>query len=482
MQAVLAAGPDDDDPYLVYADWCEEEGDLDRASFIRTQTELLRLPKWDVRRIELEVRKETLARAHRDEWLADAPQIEGIQWTGCTRSFPDVASAQSFEALCAARDSIVAHSPLTCVRVPWPQDQQAAKNAAPIPTLTQMQIWEPGVPEGPAFLGDSRLLSALTQLEVVDEYTPNAPVRRLFESPYLRKLSCLHLGRHAIGADAVPALISADLPGLRELNLRECGDDTVDWMYWDHTLGLGAAMEQLASWRGLEKLHTLNVGENRMYVEELWNLFVSPHVAGIESLDVSGTWAEPHDMLWDRLACTLHHVGLSFQPLEGKLQEGFESAALAGLRYLTAYHSIADERCAIAIANTSTLEHIDLREAYVQRINEDETRADVAIEPFLVKGDLPNLHTLLIGRRQHALENGADLVRWADTENMQRLQLMGSDLVDVAKALSEASFPNLKRLELHSQNDRAYAIVLESEIGKRLKETGGLRFAYKWPE
>src|SRR5262245_19453619 len=40
--------PEDDAPRLVYADWCEDHGDPDRAEFIRVQVELARLaPRQD---------------------------------------------------------------------------------------------------------------------------------------------------------------------------------------------------------------------------------------------------------------------------------------------------------------------------------------------------------------------------------------------------------------------------------------------------
>ena len=35
--------PEDDTPRLIYADWLEENGDPDRAEFIRVQCELARL-------------------------------------------------------------------------------------------------------------------------------------------------------------------------------------------------------------------------------------------------------------------------------------------------------------------------------------------------------------------------------------------------------------------------------------------------------
>jgi uncharacterized protein (TIGR02996 family) len=43
LLAAILAAPEEDTPRLVYADWCGENGDHDRAEFIRVQVELARL-------------------------------------------------------------------------------------------------------------------------------------------------------------------------------------------------------------------------------------------------------------------------------------------------------------------------------------------------------------------------------------------------------------------------------------------------------
>ena len=40
LLVAVCSVPDDDLPRLVYADWCDENGQGDRAEFIRTQVEL----------------------------------------------------------------------------------------------------------------------------------------------------------------------------------------------------------------------------------------------------------------------------------------------------------------------------------------------------------------------------------------------------------------------------------------------------------
>jgi uncharacterized protein (TIGR02996 family) len=60
--------PRDDGPRLVYADWLDDNGDPERAEFIRGQVRLARMNPWDEGFTELDVRCRELARLH-PEWL-----------------------------------------------------------------------------------------------------------------------------------------------------------------------------------------------------------------------------------------------------------------------------------------------------------------------------------------------------------------------------------------------------------------------------
>ncbi|HVL11029.1 MAG TPA: TIGR02996 domain-containing protein [Gemmata sp.] len=47
LLAAICAEPDDDTPRLVFADWLEENDQVDRAAFVRAQVELARTPPWE---------------------------------------------------------------------------------------------------------------------------------------------------------------------------------------------------------------------------------------------------------------------------------------------------------------------------------------------------------------------------------------------------------------------------------------------------
>jgi uncharacterized protein (TIGR02996 family) len=81
-QALLAAiveNPDDDLPRLIYADFIQEQGQSDRAEFIRLQCQLAQLNEDDPNREKLENREQRLLKRHQESWLKP---FEGC----CTKS------------------------------------------------------------------------------------------------------------------------------------------------------------------------------------------------------------------------------------------------------------------------------------------------------------------------------------------------------------------------------------------------------------
>src|SRR5437868_14865571 len=74
IQAIIA-DPDDDAPRLIYADWLDEQGESERAEFIRVQIALARMDEDDERRPELEVRERNLLARQEEQCEA---QLRGL--------------------------------------------------------------------------------------------------------------------------------------------------------------------------------------------------------------------------------------------------------------------------------------------------------------------------------------------------------------------------------------------------------------------
>ena len=73
----IAEHPADDGPRLVYADWLEEQGDSDRAEFIRLQIDLARTEDDDPARPAKELRVNALLVAHWYECVAPVCEALG---------------------------------------------------------------------------------------------------------------------------------------------------------------------------------------------------------------------------------------------------------------------------------------------------------------------------------------------------------------------------------------------------------------------
>jgi uncharacterized protein (TIGR02996 family) len=114
----VADDPDDDAPRLAYADWLEEHGDPDRATFIRLQcrtaererSEEVAFPDPEVRRAD------ELIEANEDRWGAELPALPGVGYWfhGAFRGFPTV-RFRNPDDLVRHGECILAATPLEAV-------------------------------------------------------------------------------------------------------------------------------------------------------------------------------------------------------------------------------------------------------------------------------------------------------------------------------------------------------------------------------
>lgn len=77
--------PDDDAPRLVYADWLEEHGELERAEVIRLQCMMARQEPYSEKEDD---RAFDLVEINRAAWTAHLPQADGATWE-FHRGFPE---------------------------------------------------------------------------------------------------------------------------------------------------------------------------------------------------------------------------------------------------------------------------------------------------------------------------------------------------------------------------------------------------------
>jgi uncharacterized protein (TIGR02996 family) len=196
LLADVIAHPDDDLPRLIFADWCEEHGDPERAEFIRVQIALAPLHESEPAAAPLLGREGELLAANRERWRAELPELpDGLEWGAFRRGF--------VEALTVHEGG------------PLPARAAEARAAAPLRRLTLCSssagLW---VQRSPALIGLPELEERLPWLS--SALAPPSCLPELLAWPGAARLRHLGLSRVRL---ALPDLASAPLPALTSLDL-----------------------------------------------------------------------------------------------------------------------------------------------------------------------------------------------------------------------------------------------------------------------
>ncbi len=254
-QAILA-DPEDDAPRLIYADWLEENGDPDRAEFIRVQMELARLPDKDARGNSLRVREKELWAGHRDAWLMDLPEplrqkktfVKALKFH---RGFLEELHLQAYTwALHAAR--LFARFPIYRVRLSGAVTPDHVGRLVVIPQLTRI-----------------RELS----LEWCQFEQPRKTLQILFNTPFFSGVTRLSL-RASIDSQELGLLLASPLLAhLRVLDLSFAGVGRT-------------GVEALAGSPGVARLRALSLAGTSIGDAGAKALAASPHLGALEWLDL----------------------------------------------------------------------------------------------------------------------------------------------------------------------------------------------------
>jgi uncharacterized protein (TIGR02996 family) len=198
LLAAIRADPADDTVRLVFADWLEENGEPDRAEFIRLQCDVARLPGdgseadallryvsegerkllvWDrldpvvAARDRAERRAEELLRANKAHWFgwANPPAYTAVRFA---RGFPDGVMVFGHEYFRAAQESILRAVPLTGLEIWFRFPEEASELVCPggLRNLTHLRlIWNTdlGVTEALQLIGESDQVGSVTSLELI---------------------------------------------------------------------------------------------------------------------------------------------------------------------------------------------------------------------------------------------------------------------------------------------------------------------------
>jgi uncharacterized protein (TIGR02996 family) len=272
---------DDDLPRFAYADWCEEEGDLDRAEFVRVECALAHMDSEDPDRAALFRRDLALIAAHKEAWFG--PIRKDCSFWECRRGFLDEITTDS--------SVFLRHAPAVCPRHPlrylrlglMPGDLEALAASPHLAWVRRLDL--SGHVGGDRFLellARSRHVRRLEHLQMASIPVGPAGVRALAESPHLGHLRHLSLPGAQIGLEGVRALLESPLlvrlEGL-SLSGRHGTTNTAP------VANIGSeGVVWLASCPRASRLRSLNLCNNRLDDAALFALAASPYLDELREL------------------------------------------------------------------------------------------------------------------------------------------------------------------------------------------------------
>jgi uncharacterized protein (TIGR02996 family) len=318
--------PDDDGPRLVFADWLEEQGDADRAEFIRVQVELAGAGRDQQRATSLKERERALQSRHWDRWLnpfgnrvLDAEFRHGL-----------------LEAVQMSAVSFLQYWPLLVER-------------SPVRAVRLIDVQEYG-PE----LGACPALQWIRTFDLGKCYVDGPWLEAFLASPYLHSLESLDLfGNELNGDDVAMVLESLSLPGLRALRL-------------SHNLLAGGSF--LGVDARLPRLESLDLSHNQLRPVGAEELAAAPLLAGLTKLDLSWNELDPAGV--EALVASPHLGNLTELRLNINAAGDHGAIAVAGADNLPALERLElsanhigppGARALAQSHHLGTLRHLDLR-------------------------------------------------------------------------------------------------------------------------
>lgn len=249
----ITESPEDDTHRLVYADWLEENGQAERARFIRLQCEAAVLPWDDPRRSALYKEIGRLLRRHGRGWLGPLPR--GVHLDRFDRGMPVAKVQTTARNLFAKAEGWFGQTPVSIsfsldlrsvgsswsafLALPWldriwglrvvgdqvGDNEVAALAACPsLDRLASLDLFNNPLTDGAArAIAASAHLHRLADLSLSFTRVGPAGVEAIVGSPRLARLAMLDLQNTPVGDDGVAALAASPRAArLSWLNLVGC--------------------------------------------------------------------------------------------------------------------------------------------------------------------------------------------------------------------------------------------------------------------
>ncbi len=391
LLGAIRAAPDEDTPRLVFADWLDENGEPERAEFVRVQCELARLtddrsdsqPVYEFlrdrdwvtrpaadwasidagihRRLALVARADELLARHGGDWTPKLPKRYRVKWEGFRRGFPHRVNLDGRPDRNRSRAEAAAR---LCKTVPavtlaahdfTAQTVERFADAGALDWLAGLDVSGDSL-SGVRELGHRPETAGVRALAVRHHnglMVAAEVAAALTETPHWTGLRALDLSTTTLGDGAAAALFRAPhLRGLTRLHLRgrHWTADTVRAFAAGGFAALTSlrlthcgldddAAEALAGCADLAGLRDLDPGHNQITGRGVTSLLCSPHLRNVAFL------------------------GLEDNPLHGLDAEKLAALEPAGLRMLHAHSGrfrTADVRALARCPRLRTLWYLDL--------------------------------------------------------------------------------------------------------------------------
>ncbi|MBY0457601.1 MAG: TIGR02996 domain-containing protein [Gemmataceae bacterium] len=199
LLAAILAQPEEDTPRLMFADWLQENGEVDRGQFVRLQVEAGQAEGFSPQARALDAQARALLERHRAAWAPDLP--DGVMTWQFARGFIEHATAN--------------------VAV-FARDAAALFAAHPVRELglTRFVVAREPVPLSSVFRVPQ--LARVRRLDVPSLAPTPDDFAALANCPHLTGLTDLNLANNPVPPEWLRALISGStFPGLVGLNLAE---------------------------------------------------------------------------------------------------------------------------------------------------------------------------------------------------------------------------------------------------------------------
>jgi uncharacterized protein (TIGR02996 family) len=187
----IAARPEEDTPRLMYADWLEENGEPERADFVRTQVHLAQPGLTREEQFQLVRKNVAYMKGWTRQWKDQLPRVPGIEWGDFNRGLIEEVQAND--------------------------ERPVVVHAAEIFAVPGVHILRLRRLVGGLALADCPELERLRALRMVSARATAPHLRALLASPHLQNLKVLDL--HGNGADdgVAGAIADGRFPHLTEL-------------------------------------------------------------------------------------------------------------------------------------------------------------------------------------------------------------------------------------------------------------------------